>query len=64
MSRHTYEIGDTVYLKTDLDQLERIITEILIKPGCVVYLVVFETSASWHYDFELSLDKDIMKTTQ
>lgn len=57
-----YEIGDIVYLKTDRDQHERIITEMWIRPGQVMYYLMEETLGSWHYSFEISKEKDIVKS--
>lgn len=59
-----FQIGQIVFLKTDKDQEERIITEIWIKPGAVQYYVILDTLGSWHYDFELSTERDIIKATK
>jgi len=47
-------IGDTVTLKTDREQLERVVTAIRIHSNnCVLYLLAQGTNESWHYGFEL-----------
>ena len=58
-----YEIGEIVYLVTDPEQHARIITGINIRKSGVQYELAFETSASWHYDFEMSRERDIIKAT-
>ena len=59
-----FEIGHTVYIKTDPDQMERIITEVKLKPnGTIMYEVSCDTISSFHYDFELSTERNIVKLT-
>jgi len=56
-----YDIGDTVFLKTDYDQKERLVTRIQMTQGNVMYEVSCGTENSWHYDFELATEKDLRK---
>ena len=57
-----YKIGEVVYLRTDPEQLERIITSITIRQGSVLYGVTLsDEKESWHSDFELSKNKNILK---
>lgn len=66
LSRYNIEfnIGDMVYLKTDNEQNERIVTGISLRPNfSVTYCLALGTNESWHYGVELSLDKDIIKAT-
>lgn len=59
-----YQIGQVVYLKTDTEQLERIVTGICLRPnGCVIYYVTLCANEYSHYDFELSDTEDIVKKT-
>ena len=58
-----YSLGDTVFLKTDTDQKERIIARIQITQGNILYGASCGTQESWHYDFELSPEKDLLKTS-
>lgn len=57
-----HQIKDIVYLITDVEQLERIVTAIMIR---VNHTVLFElscgNSVSWHYEFEITKTKDIKK---
>lgn len=56
-----YEIGDTVYLKTDSDQKARIVVSFKVyKNGEIMYELVNGTEASSHYEFEISLEKDVI----
>lgn len=60
MTYHSkYAIGDIVYLTTDTDQLERIITRITFSDrGNTVYEVCQGITASSHYEVELSTEKN------
>lgn len=59
-----FSIGETVYQTTDPDQRPRIITRLCINTGGVVTYELYSGSiGSWHYDFELSREKDILTTT-
>lgn len=55
-----YEIGDSVYLRTDPDQFECLITGITIKAGgTLTYEIACGSTVTWHYGFELSHDKRV-----
>jgi hypothetical protein len=51
-----FEIGDMVYLKTDLEQQPRIVFALEVRKGDIMYRLVCGTEVSDHYDFELSID--------
>jgi hypothetical protein len=54
-----YDLGDIVYLKTDVEQLPRMVTEICIQPkNVVIYCLNAGPSVSKHYDFEFTTEKD------
>lgn len=56
-----YEIGDTVYLLTDSEQLKRIVLAITVyKAGELMYKLINGTVVSEHYDFEMSSEKDFV----
>jgi hypothetical protein len=62
-SFHGLFTGDHVYLKTDPDQRQWIITAIIIQAGGgVMYQLSHDTLSSNHYAVELSKDKDVLKT--
>lgn len=58
-----FDIGDSVYLRTDHDQLERLVTGINIREVGVTYGVSCGTNESWHYAFEMTKERDIIKAT-
>lgn len=56
-----YNIGDYVYLVTDLEQQLRLVTGILLKPGkLVMYELACCEDISYHYGFEITTTKTIM----
>jgi hypothetical protein len=59
-----FEIGQEVYLKTDIDQKLRIITAILVLPGnCYRYELSCGTDCRWFYEFEITSEKNVLMTT-
>lgn len=55
-----FNIGDIVYLKTDLEQLPRIIYGIKITMTNVCYIVAQGINTSEHYDIELQKQEDLI----
>lgn len=53
-----YSIREKVYLVTDPDQNQRIITAISIRENGISYELACGSSSSWHYGFEISTDKN------
>lgn len=58
-----YNIKDEVYLKTDSDQRKRIVTSIIIKSDGIMYELVCGENSGWHYDFEITMEKDVIMTS-
>jgi hypothetical protein len=54
---YKFNLKETVYLKTDPDQLPRIVTGILIRPSHVVYYLISGIEETGHYDFEITKEK-------
>ena len=55
-----FELGEILYLKTDVDQLCRICTAIIVCPdNSFLYELTCGTQASKHYDFEISQEKNL-----
>lgn len=55
------DIGEIVFLRTDDEQRERIVTGILIKgDGSVTYLLACSVTETEHYGFEITKDKTLM----
>lgn len=54
-----FYIGDILYLRTDIDQKPGIVTSIEVyKAGEYMYKVAFGSAHSYHYDFELTTNKN------
>lgn len=52
-----HQIGDIVFLKTDPEQNERMVTEIRIRQNSVLYSLSCGTTDSLHYEIEISTQK-------
>lgn len=58
------ELGSIVYLKTDKEQDERMVTGIFIRPsGAIIYYLSLGTTETQHYEIELSDEKNILITS-
>jgi hypothetical protein len=56
------KIGKIVFLKTDIEQKERVVTGIMQRPnGVFLYYLSLECNETCHYDIEISNEKDILK---
>ena len=49
-----YHIGQTVYLRTDDEQAERIVVGLVLQPKDLLYILGCGTEESTHYDFEIT----------
>ena len=59
-----FEIGQTVYLKMDNEQHERMVTGISLRPNrSVTYCLSLGTTETWHYGIEINDERDIVKAT-
>jgi hypothetical protein len=57
-----FQIGEIVYLITDVYQSERIVTRIQLMPNRgVLYNLSFSSTSEWYYNIEISKDKDQIK---
>ena len=54
MYTSNYNLGDIVYLKTDVDQYPRIVYELCFSENGVMYALACGTDLSRHYEVELS----------
>lgn len=61
----SFDIGEAVYLKTDIDQFPRFVVGITIKPNRVVVydLQSGDKAITSHYAFEISSEKDVLMTS-
>lgn len=55
-----FDLKQIVYLKTDKNQLPRIVVRIQIGPMGLLYCLNHSTVESWHYDFEMTEEKDLL----
>mgnify|MGYP003146413198 CR=1 FL=1 len=58
-----FKLGEVVYLKTDIEQFKRIVTEIAIggnsmSDSVIIYELSLEESTSKHYGTEITKNKD------
>lgn len=56
-----YNFGDIVYLKTDIEQSERIIIGITLIPNSIIYTLMCGVEMSEHYEFEITENLDTLK---
>ncbi len=49
-----------VYLITDIDQRQRMVTALIVSKYHIMYEVSSGTDTSEHYDFEISTDKNVL----
>ncbi|MBU6231328.1 hypothetical protein KGP36_01565 [Patescibacteria group bacterium] len=60
-----YDIGDTVYLKTDIEQYARLVTAITIRTGDnIMYEVSCGSTSSNHYGFEMARERNVVLKNQ
>lgn len=53
-----YKPEEIVFLKTDPEKLPRMITAYKVTKNDITYECVCGTNLSWHYDIELSRDRE------
>lgn len=54
-----FQLGQTIYIKTDMEQKPYIVTAITIRPGHLTYQVTNSDVQCHFYDFEMSVEKNI-----
>lgn len=58
-----YNIGEIVYLKTDTEQRERMVSSIKVfNDGNILYYLCCGTNETTHFEIEISAKKNILKT--
>ena len=55
-----YPIGMPIFLRTDTEQLQRIITGVIVRENGLMYIVVFADIESHHYGFELQTEENVL----
>jgi len=56
-----HEIGQSVHLKTDPEQQERIVVGYILSPGELLYRLACGAEVSNHYEFEIIREKDVLR---
>lgn len=57
-----FELGQLVFIKTDTDQYPRMVISISVRQGGLLYELNFAQSSSWHYEIEISDEKDVLNS--
>jgi len=58
-----FNLGDIVYLKTDIDQRARIVTGIKVRMNdLIIYELSYTDVTTNHYEVEISNEKNILIT--
>ncbi len=55
-----YNIGDYVYLKTDIDQYKRLVTGYTVRTDGILYLLSLGSEETSHHELEISNEIDIL----
>jgi len=58
--KNKYNLGEIVYLVTDIDQLPRMVTKICFSGQGVTYQLCQGTNVDVHYEMEISTEKNTM----
>jgi len=56
-----HNIGELVFLITDPDQYPHLVTGYLVRNDGIRYALSMKGSETYHYDFEIISEKDIIK---
>lgn len=59
-----YNVGDIVYLVTDPEQRERMVTGIIIRESATIYYLAHCEIETVHYAIEMSKRCDVIKKTR
>tara|TARA_R110000824_G_scaffold146056_2_gene314721 strand:- start:1322 stop:1519 length:198 start_codon:yes stop_codon:yes gene_type:complete len=60
MVKINFNIGDYVYLKTDIDQYKRLVTGYTVRTDGVFYLLSLGSEETSHYELEISDEIDVL----
>jgi hypothetical protein len=58
--KNKFEIGQTVYLVTDPEQLKRIVTAIKVTANGILYILALGSEEGEHYLCEISEEKEVI----
>ncbi len=57
---NVFEIEEVVFLITDSEQVQRIVTGIQIGKNSIIYRLAQGITESWHYDYEIARNKNYL----
>lgn len=63
MIDNKFDFGETVYLKTDREQLPRIVFCMKVYKNEIIYELACGASVSAHYEFEISKEVNVLLQT-
>lgn len=58
-----FQPGQTVYLLTDIESLPRMCTGYKVTSDSITYELSCGTVVSWHYNYEISFEKENLSKT-
>jgi len=58
-----FNINEIVFLRTDPDQFERLVTAFQVEHNKIEYRISMGANFSWHSDYELSTEKSTVINT-
>lgn len=61
--KNKFDIEDIVYLTTDGEQVKRMIVSITVNKYDLIYELAYGAHTSKHYDFEISINKNVLVST-
>jgi hypothetical protein len=60
-----FKLGEMVFLRTDPEQMARIVIAIQVSvDGGLLYKLAIGMSEQWHYEAEISRERDVVLSTQ
>lgn len=59
-----HNFGDILYLKTDPEQKRRVLIGINFRVTGVLFELAKGETTSWHYEFEMSHESDVLAKTE
>ena len=58
-----FEFGQVVYLKTDKEQLPRMVVRMSVKPSEILYCIATGSTETWHLEFEIAEEINVLMQT-
>ena len=55
-----YNLGDIVFLRTDREQLPRLVTRIIVTQSGILYSLANSTTETTHYEFEIATEINVL----